>query len=324
MDSVMILCNIALTYDNQLSEAYTVRGKYFNETGKIEQAIKELNKAIEFNPNDWMAYQASGSIFSDYDLVKSIENYQKAISLNHGPQLPDLLRSISWPYFCAGFIEKTEYYCQEAVKLDKDSLKYYGNLVLYASDRGHFAEAVELNKKLISIDSNKIGYDFSFGMNYSLLGQFKEALTYFKKWLETKPETLSEADLFGLHRVGLAYWQNGYKEEAEYYFDRLIKYCDKLKKMGRNLPARAAYDLAAVYAFKGDTEKAYENLRIFIQSPISYQLWLISYLKLDPLFDSMRNEQEFQQIVTDQEARYEAEHERVRKWLEERNIGMVE
>ena len=32
----------------------------------------------------------------------------------------------------------------------------------------------------------------------------------------------------------------------------------------------------------------------------------------------MRNEPEFQQIVRDMEAKYQAEHERVRKWLEAR------
>ena len=38
--------------------------------------------------------------------------------------------------------------------------------------------------------------------------------------------------------------------------------------------------------------------------------------KDDPLFNSIRNEPEFQQIVKDIEAKYQAEHERVRKWLE--------
>ena len=33
----------------------------------------------------------------------------------------------------------------------------------------------------------------------------------------------------------------------------------------------------------------------------------------DPLFDSIRNEPEFQQIVRDVEAKYQAEHERVRQ-----------
>ena len=40
-------------------------------------------------------------------------------------------------------------------------------------------------------------------------------------------------------------------------------------------------------------------------------------IKRDPLFNSIRNEPEFQQIARDVEAKYQAEHERVRKWLEE-------
>jgi hypothetical protein len=28
-------------------------------------------------------------------------------------------------------------------------------------------------------------------------------------------------------RIGYAYWQNGYKEEAEYYFNEQIKYCNR-------------------------------------------------------------------------------------------------
>jgi hypothetical protein len=39
-------------------------------------------------------------------------------------------------------------------------------------------------------------------------------------------------------------------------------------------------------------------------------------IKTDPLFNSIRNEPEFQQIAKDIEAKYQAEHERVRKWLE--------
>jgi hypothetical protein len=44
---------------------------------------------------------------------------------------------------------------------------------------------------------------------------------------------------------------------------------------------------------------------------------MLSLIKNDPLFNSMRNEPEFQQIFRDVEAKYQAEHERVRKWLEE-------
>ena len=47
---------------------------------------------------------------------------------------------------------------------------------------------------------------------------------------------------------------------------------------------------------------------------------MIATFKNDPLFDSIRDEPEFQQIVRDMEAKYQAEHERVRQWLEENDM----
>ena len=43
----------------------------------------------------------------------------------------------------------------------------------------------------------------------------------------------------------------------------------------------------------------------------------VNWIKEDPMLNSIRNEPEFQKIVKDMESKYQAEHERVRKWLEE-------
>ncbi|MCJ7448347.1 MAG: hypothetical protein MUO72_11710 [Bacteroidales bacterium] len=48
-----------------------------------------------------------------------------------------------------------------------------------------------------------------------------------------------------------------------------------------------------------------------------YPLWWISLAKHDPMLASIRNEERFQKILQNMEAKYQAEHERVRKWLEE-------
>lgn len=79
------------------------------------------------------------------------------------------------------------------------------------------------------------------------------------------------------------------------------------------------YDLAGVYAFRGEKDKAYENLRIFNQRQRN-ALWMATLIKNDPLFDSIRDDPEFQQIVRDVEAKYQAEHERVRVWLEKEGM----
>ena len=50
------------------------------------------------------------------------------------------------------------------------------------------------------------------------------------------------------------------------------------------------------------------------------ELYRVTIIKHDPLFNSIRNEPEFLQIAKDVEAKYQAEHERVRKWLEEQGM----
>jgi hypothetical protein len=124
-----------------------------------------------------------------------------------------------------------------------------------------------------------------------------------------------------MHRIGYSYWQNGYKKEAVYYFNEQINYCNQMIDLNRLFAQRLYpyYDLAGVFAFRGEKDKAYKNLRIFNQRKAEC-LWMVMLIKTDPLFNSIRNEPEFQQIIRDVEAKYQAEHERVGKWLEEQDM----
>ena len=127
-----------------------------------------------------------------------------------------------------------------------------------------------------------------------------------------------ELNLVQSHRIGYAFWQVGKKKEAEYYFNQQIKYGEESIKLGRDIAQWnvAYYDLAGTYAFLGDKEKAYQYLDEFNKMNF-YALWWVSLAKHDPLFASIRNEERFQKILQNMEAKYQAEHERVRKWLEE-------
>ena len=100
-----------------------------------------------------------------------------------------------------------------------------------------------------------------------------------------------------------------------------IEYSNKSIELGREYAQIrwAHYDLAGMYAFRGKRDKAYENLKIFNQKQVE-PLFMVTLIKDDPMFDSIRDEPEFQQIVRDVEAKYQAEHERVRQWLEENDM----
>jgi len=320
LDSILILADIALSYDNQLAEAYTVKGRYYLEKGFTEQAVEEFDNAIKFNPNDWMAYNGKGHVYRFNDLIKTIDNFQKAASLNRGSELPGLLVEIGWAYFCAGFIGKNNYYLQKALELDDDSASYYYSLASCEYWLGNFEKAIEFGEKAFAIGSTHTSNLNILGESYMQLGQHEESLKYFNKWVE-ELKALGTLPINNMHRIGYVYWLNGYKEKANHYFNEQINFCNRSNEMGR-LYAKLSwtfYDLAGVYAFRGEKDKAFENLRVFNQKK-QLAIWWVTHFKLDPLFDSIRNEPEFQQIVRDVEAKYQAEHERVRKWLEENDM----
>jgi TolB-like protein len=329
-DSTIILCKIALLYDDQISEAYTLNGLYNSDIGKSEQAIEEFDKAIRFNPNDWMAYRGKARLYARNDFVSNIKYLQKAISINRGPELPALLEEIGGVYFSdAGFPEKAKQSYQDKLKLDGDSAAYYN---LLAWDEFWFTnlnKSIEFGLMGYAIDSTNVHTLLVLGENYSWLGRYKESLKYFKKWyerLKTQGALFMNSPFNGnlynnMHRIGYSYRQNGYEKEAENYFNEQINYCNRMIDLKR-LYAQSLYpyyDLAGVYAFTGEREKAYKNLRIFNQRKTEC-LWMVMLIRTDPLFNSIRNEPEFQQIVRDVEAKYQSEHERVRKWLEDQGM----
>ena len=77
----------------------------------------------------------------------------------------------------------------------------------------------------------------------------------------------------------------------------------------------AYYDLAAIYAFLGETDKAYQYLDEFRKKRF-YPLWWITLAKHDPLFNSIRNDAKFQRILQEMQVKYKAESERVKNWIE--------
>jgi hypothetical protein len=120
------------------------------------------------------------------------------------------------------------------------------------------------------------------------------------------------------HRIGYGLLQGGKQEEANYYFNIQIEIGMKNIEFGRLNSSNPGgyYDLAAAFAMKGDKDKAYQYLDEFNKKK-SFPLWWVNLIKHDPLFNSLRDEPRFQKIVKDVEAKYQAEHDRVGKWLEE-------
>jgi tetratricopeptide (TPR) repeat protein len=268
-----------------------------------------------------MAYIGKGDLYMDYDLIQTIINYQKAESLiRDSKQFPILIRKIGFAFSCAGFYDKAKYYILEALKLDDDLIQFYLNSEIIEGLQGNYKKCIEYLEKAFAIDSTYITILKELGFWNLSAGKYDESLKYYIKYIE-KLKIRGELAVNETHRIGYSFWKNGYKKEAKYYFDKQLEYCINDIKYGRQYATQrlAYYDMACVYAFFGDKNQAFKNLRIFKEKPV-FNSWAVELIKRDPLLDSIRNEPEFQQIVRDVEAKYQAEHERVKKWLEEQGM----
>ena len=316
LDSCLVLVNIALKIDNQLDEAFYIKGRYYEENGHIEEALENYDNALKINPNYYDAYKRKGWVLTSVknDYVNGIDNYNKAMNRISGSERPSLLRDLGFAYKDIGFFEKARYYYNEAFTLDSNKATNFDYLFISAAVEGKFGEALEIERKHQEMDSTYIpGIIMDFVDKDSAYTIARKIIDYYKK--------SGELSLQASHRIGFALSGVGKVEEARIYLDQQIKYSQESIKRDRNIAQfmAAYYDLAATYAFLGNKEKAYQYLDD-INKGNTCQIRWIFYLKNDPPLESIRNEERFQKILQNYEAKYQAEHERVRKWLEEQGM----
>ena len=313
LDSVIILADKAISYDNQLSEAHFLRGVYYWNKLEHEKAIDAIEKALRFNPNSWEAYLYKGRFYQNKDHLKKIENLQTAASLNHGSELADIKYEISRAYRMAGFFEKSKDIALEVLKLDGDSIRYFTHLSAAELDLGNIEKALELRKRNYKMDSTNVRVLGQLIEIYGIMRNWEEMLKYTKKYFST-----SEQEDFILLNLGYAYLKNGYKIEAEDCFSDLMSFCENTIRLNPQPWPSIYYQLASLNVIRGDKEKVYEYLNRYAQ----IQMPSINHVQsmASPWFDSIRTESEFKKIVLEMEARFQTEHERVRKWLVENNM----
>lgn len=315
LDSCLFLVNKALSIDNQLDEAYYLKGLYYWENGYTQEALNNLDEALKFNPNFYLAYSEKAHIFSIiHDVIKSIDNHQKALNLVRGDERAPLLWELGWEYGNIGFIEKAKYFYNDALALDSNKVKYLQNLAWIEFSLENFEETIKLFKKINDIDSTYIVELIVYSVPS---GHDHEAYLQAEKFIRLNNKA-GNLILNNSHRIGFAFWKVGKFKDAKYYFNQQIRYSVESIKLNREIARRnyAFYDLAETYAFLGDKEKAYQYLDEFDKNKSCQLIWVI-LAKHDPLFDSIRNEERFQKILHNMEAKYQAEHDRVKQWLED-------
>lgn len=282
LDSVMSVGQKALSLNNNSVDALIILASYYQNRGDQKSTELFLQKGLAISPNNFEVNWELGKYYTVSDPEKSVHFLKKSLRLNPlSVWTPLVYQNLGNTYLTICDFEKAELCFKKTIALSSNSsataFAIFGLAVIYQ----------RMNKP----DSVFKYADWGFRLGDNNAIYFKaEAYCYLKN------DCAKAAELYEYlwnkihehnyeHRWAIALWKAGKKPElAQQLFD------SSFAREKVNHPI--SYDLAGMYAYKGDKENAYRILR-----EIDWQ-WGMPYLiKIDPLFDNLRNDKEFKGLV---------------------------
>jgi adenylate cyclase len=287
-DSVMQLCNRAIQLDPDLGEAYCLRGyyKYFNK--EYQKAIDDQEKALSLNPNLSLAYLNLGVIYEGAynDKINGLRYLKKAeLREKNGMYLGSILSNMGNIYLSLYDTAKAGYYYRKTLKALPGNYWACDGLANIAMYFKHDSSAA-----FAYADSVCTYYPDPYYCNdekgkvYSFMKDFEKADESYIKVREVN--RMNHWILFNSsYRHGYVLWKLGRRKEAMNFFNDQIEYCN-IKDRQYSM---AEFDLAGVYAFLGEKDKALVLLEHFVQKGF-FGIGASSFRILeDPMFDNIRD-----------------------------------
>ncbi len=300
LDSVLFFCNKAISIDANLADAYEIRGRYYIARKNNDKAIEDAQKAISINPNHALAYWTLGqSYFNKHDYLKSLFNFKKTRDLiTSGSRLPILLNLIAGVHVTIGNFEEAEALHNKAIQLNPGYANGYVSFAWCQYVQGRFDKALGYFQKSVEINPEANEFMGHLANTYAYLNDFTNAYKFFQKAEELRKKT-GDIRINTVHREGYILWNIDKKEEAVNYFNDQLKRIEDGKKLGRQMSS--AYDQAAIYAFLGQEKKAIYYLKECEKENFGFALEY--FIMHDPLFEKLRSNKEFKEIIDRAQAR---------------------
>ncbi len=290
LDSALFYFNKALELDSNLVEAYSGRGTYFHERAQTEEAVADLKRAIQLEPNHALAYRRLGIVYYHLrDYLNALSNYKEAEILERGDtDLGLIIMNIWWIYVSIDDLEKAQLYLHD--KLTIDQAFSINRWILEI--QGKYEEMLALADTAISLQPEEKGSYYIKSEALLGLGRIAEAEESIRIVLESSALEYMNVS----HRIGLILWANGKKDEAMEYFNKQISFCkESISKKDQYGITNATYDLAGIYAVLGNSAEAMHWLREY--EKLGFTNGAHEWIKVDPMFNNLRIDEEFKQIV---------------------------
>jgi tetratricopeptide (TPR) repeat protein len=213
----------------------------------------------------------------DWDWKGAEEAFQRAIALN--PSYPTAHRWYSLQLAKMGRMEESLEEISQARRLDPLSLIVNVGVGWHFYLARQYEQAIQQYQETLEMEPNSPLPHFLLGMAYEQTGRLEEAIAEFERAL-----ALSGGSPPMIAALGHAQALAGRQDQAR-------NILQQLEQLSRERYVSAVYP-AAIHAALGDKDRAFDWLERAYEERADY----MSYLKVDPTFDSLRSDPRFQEL----------------------------
>jgi tetratricopeptide (TPR) repeat protein len=315
LDSAFYFAQRALYFDKEASPVYGLLATIYLSKGRYEDALTANKKALEFDSGTAAIYRSIGELhFNSGDYFNAIDYTLKQLEKEKNTGTGYwTLNNLFYQLCRTGFFNESNEFNEQILLLRHDSTIYCNNKMFSYFLESDFDAGVQLAKQ--SLRNNPANNNCLFFLGWATLFQrnYDEAYKWFSQLAELAKASGQQVNPDPGY--GFVCLQKGMNEEANYHFNGAVLNSNRIIKANYypevNLPHIM---LASVCSAKGEKQKAIDHLR----NNKSYHMQALVFLKSSPMFDNIRNEPEFQNILKETEIKYNDVHQRVGKILAEK------
>ena len=310
----------ALFLDSQLPQGLVAKALYYIDEKDYARAVSYFEKALDCNPNYDLAIGLLADLYVNY--IPNTEKYleyalrgQKIDLKTYDSMTSSIIYlHLSNAFIQCGFTDEAELYINKSLEFNPDNLfsEYVKAYILYAKNKD-LSETKRLLVETLKKDTSRYDVLIETGKICYYLRDYTSAYKYFKKYLEIKKAL--DLDIYRSEdgKIGLVLSKIGLSVESEKYFSYYLAYAENDNSIYKHL------SLSMYYSYKGDTDKAIDELKLFSQQT-NYTYWVILFLKIDPLVDNISNLSEFKKVFNDLEIKFWNNNKRIKSSLKEKGL----
>ncbi len=287
LDSVKLLGKKALQIDNSSAEAYLLISRCFEAVNRLfsgysgDSTLTYLEKAITINANNFDVNRHLGQYYATFDPEKAIRFCKKAIRLSPvSLWTPSVYQHLGFAYHVHGDFEKSEFYSRKAVELSNNTMiavEAMRNLIIIYLHWGKADSVIKYGGQNVEKEPNALDERAEAYCNLKN-DCAKASELYERLWNRYNNHS-------NPHRWAVALMNIGKTREAKEKIDQALT---EYKANNDTL----SYDYAGICALNGDKSKALEILR-----KLDWEWGSPYLLQNDKLFDNIRNEKAFKDIL---------------------------